>query len=262
MAGSVPGTLQVGVGGKLHSARSDKRLRPDLCSVTSCRGASWRLSRTEGICRQKRRDGGTGRPAESALGNQPFMSRRLALSFRGSHLFATEAARQILAVLLHLLLLCNSRPPPHLFPTLYSYTLHLSNAQKRTGAQWRDILAAPQPCTGVLTQGEQRYDPPTPPSSKGSALLDCAAARVILKEWSITGQGADKELTTAGQPHLHMYVCLMKACGVRACRLQMKVCIYANGRLILLLTLPKMFTLNKNGPPPPPPINMHCSLFA
>lgn len=111
VAGSVPGTLQVGVGGKLHTARSDKRLRPDLCSVTSFRGASWRLSRTEGICRQKTRDGGTGRPAESALGNQPFMSRRLALSFRGSHLFATEAARQILAVLLHLLLLCDSRPP-------------------------------------------------------------------------------------------------------------------------------------------------------
>lgn len=138
-----------------YTARSDKRLRPDLCGVTSCQGASWRLCGTEGICRQRTRDGGAGRPAEPALRNQPFMSRRLALSFRGSRLFATEAARQILAVLLHLLLLCDSRPP-HLFPTPYSYTLHLSNAQKRTGAQWRDILASPRPCTGVLTQGEQR----------------------------------------------------------------------------------------------------------
>lgn len=104
-----------GWGGKLHTARSDKRLRPDLCGVTSCRGASWRSSGTEGICRQKTRAGGAGRPAEPALGNQPFMSRRLALSFRGSRLFATEAARQILAVLLHLLLLCDS-PPRTCFP--------------------------------------------------------------------------------------------------------------------------------------------------
>lgn len=34
MAGSVPGTMQVGVGDQLRTARSDKRLRLDLCSVT------------------------------------------------------------------------------------------------------------------------------------------------------------------------------------------------------------------------------------
>lgn len=34
------------------------------------------------------------------------------------------------------------------------------------------------------------------------------------------------------------------------------------GRLIFLLTLPKMFSLHKNGPPPPPPpITMHFPLF-
>lgn len=52
-------------------------------------------------------------------------------------LFATEAAVQILAVRLHLLPLWDS--PPHLllswFPTLYRYTLHLSNTQRKTDTQ-------------------------------------------------------------------------------------------------------------------------------
>lgn len=52
----------------------------------------------------------------------------------GSCLFATEAAVQILAVLMHLLPLWDS-PPPYWFPTLYCYTLYLSNTQRKTDAQ-------------------------------------------------------------------------------------------------------------------------------
>lgn len=54
----------------------------------------------------------------------------------GSHLFATKAAVQILAVLVHLLQLQDSLPlPPLPVPTQYHYTLHLSNAQRKTQTQ-------------------------------------------------------------------------------------------------------------------------------
>lgn len=186
-------------GGGVWGVNGTERVQTRGFSLTS---AAWqvaaahsrRLSRTEGICRQKTRDGGTERPAEAALGNQPFMSRRLALSFRGSYLFATEAALQILAVLLHLLLL----HPHHrhsLFPTLCSYTLHLSNAQKRTGAQWGVAHTSLHWCSDRVSREvwPPFPHPPPPPSPQKallcSALLDSAAARVILEEWSITGQG-------------------------------------------------------------------------
>lgn len=59
--------------------------------------------------------------------SEPFMRRHLPLFFGGSHLFAAEAAVQILAVVVHLLPLWDL-PPLLLFPTLHRYTLHLSNA--------------------------------------------------------------------------------------------------------------------------------------
>lgn len=104
--------MQVGVGDQLHTARSDKRLRLDLCSVTQVAEA------LPGDCLALK--GFVGRRRETAVQSgrrclpsvtEAFMSRRLALSFRGSYLFATEAAVQILAVLLQLLLLCESLPP-------------------------------------------------------------------------------------------------------------------------------------------------------
>lgn len=151
VAGFVPGTMQVGVGDQLHTARSDKRLRLDLCSVTQVAEAlpADCLALKGFVGRRRRTAVQSGRRCLPSV-TESFMSRRLALSFRGSYLFATEAAVQILAVLLHLLLLCESLPPSS-FPTLYSYILHLSNAQKRTDTQWRDILASPLPCAGVLT---------------------------------------------------------------------------------------------------------------
>lgn len=130
MVGSVPGIMQVGVGGKLHTARSDKRLRLDLCRVAEALPGDC-LTLKGFVGRRRRTRVQAGRRCLPSV-TEPFMSRRLALSFRGSYLFVTEAAVQILAVLLHLLLLCNSLPPS-LFPALYSHTLHLSNAQKDRG---------------------------------------------------------------------------------------------------------------------------------
>lgn len=70
----VPGGLQAtcgwhnagGGGGKLHTTHSDERLQLDLC-VTQVAEA---LSRTERICRQKTRGGGTDKPVVSALCNR------------------------------------------------------------------------------------------------------------------------------------------------------------------------------------------------
>lgn len=145
-------TIDVGVGGKQHTVRSDKRLQLDLCSVTQVAEAlPGDCLALKGFVGRRRGTGvQTSRRCLPSV-TEPFINRRLALSFRGSYLFATEAAVQILAVLLHLLLLCDSLPPSFLVLTLYSYTLHLSNAQKRTDTQWGDILASPQPCTGALT---------------------------------------------------------------------------------------------------------------
>lgn len=100
--------MQVGVGDQLHTARSDKRLRLDLCSVTQLPGDCLALKGFVG--RRRETAVQSGRRCLPSV-TEAFMSRRLALSFRGSYLFATEAAVQILAVLLHLLLLCKSLPP-------------------------------------------------------------------------------------------------------------------------------------------------------
>lgn len=121
VAASVPGTMQVGVrgGGKLPTARSDKRLRFDLCRVTQVAEAlPGDCLALKGFVGGRRGTGvQTGRRCLPSV-TEPFMGRRLSLSFRGSYLFATEAAVQILAVLLHLLLLCDSLPPPCFSPCI------------------------------------------------------------------------------------------------------------------------------------------------
>lgn len=114
----------------------------DLYNVTRCQDASSQLSSTEGICSGEAegwvwgiQTGCWSQPWIYVSVTEPFMRRLLPLFFRGSCLFATEAAVQISVVLVHLLPLWDCLPP-FWFPTLHRYILHLSNTQRKTDTQW------------------------------------------------------------------------------------------------------------------------------
>lgn len=81
MVSSVPGTMQEGVGGKLHAVHSVNRLRLDLCRVAEVLpGDCLTLKGFVGSKRGTRVQAGR---RCLPLVTEPFMSRRLALSFRG-----------------------------------------------------------------------------------------------------------------------------------------------------------------------------------
>ncbi len=94
MAVHVSGTLQVGcskhTSTHTHTPHSDKRFQLDLHNVTCCQDASWQLSCTEGICREKKKDGNGGiwiswwsQPWIYVSVTEPFMRRQWPLFFRG-----------------------------------------------------------------------------------------------------------------------------------------------------------------------------------
>lgn len=85
---------------------------------------------------------------------EPFMSRQLPFSSGGRYLFATETAVQILAVLVHLLPLWDSPPPPlvsHPVPLYTSFVKHT----KKDRHTIKGHFSIDWSCIGILTQGKQ-----------------------------------------------------------------------------------------------------------